>query len=310
MKNIISTPIEDYYADTKRSAREDVLSCRDVKLLLDSLPDGVSQIVKFTFLNGKRGFEISDWDLVMQYFNKASKIIPELTRNPGTFTMLNRIYRNEDVVGNIDKYFYNSIAGQSLRNRLEAVASYLYEIISNNYSNQKIKIIDLGSGPGDYPIRFLLDHPKLIERVEVDCIDSDNDAIEDGQKLASKYDLPINFYCEDILKYRHYKNKADIGLLIGILCPLNHNDGSRFLRVMNRYLKNGGILIAATLLDFQLEKDLFSSFLLREITGWKLDYKPIGALHQMFESAGYEWIDNFSDEPTNFYDIDVGKIKY
>ena len=89
---------------------------------------------------------------------------------------------------------------------------------------------------------------------------------------------------------------------------MNYEDGVKFLKAVKRYLKPGGILIAATLLDEQLEHSIFSSYLITEISGWNLDYKHKGVLKTMFQEAGYEWIQSFSDYPTNFYDIDVGRV--
>jgi SAM-dependent methyltransferase len=313
--NINTSPSKSVdFSDFSIESRKAFLLKSNSEKLLSSLPEEIKETLINSFINNVNNNDSQninqDWFNLLDYFFSNSKMVPESAVNPGTFTMLDRMYWNRAVIGSIDNFFYNSKAGDSLRNRLNAVSNRLSEEICALHNQSEIRIIDLGSGPGDYPIEAIKKLPPNFNKIiNVDCFEIDSEAIKEGKKLVNEEKLNnFNFYFENMITYRKYIEKADIGLLIGILCPLKKKDCIKFLRVAKRFLKPGGKLIAATLLDKQLKEDLFPSYLAKEISGWNLDYKPAGLLEEMFLAAGFESIDTFADEPTKFYDICVGTI--
>jgi len=306
---INNTPVD--FKDFSLKERKKFLTRTDVKQMLTSLPKNIKETLVYSFLNNigrsEAPYVTPGWKEVMEYFHLNSKVVPELSVNPGTFTMLDRMYWKRGIGGPIDEFFYDCKACDALRNRLKVISDRTAKEIMA-LGNQPVTIVDLGSGPGDYPIQAIKKLPiARRNQVTVDCFEIDAEAIKEGKKLAYEEKLNnFNFYFENIITYRHYNEKADIGLLIGILCPLKKEDGVKFLKSIKRYLKPGGKLIAATLLDSQLKEDLFPSYLVRELSGWNLDYKLPGELREMFLEAGYTCEDTFADEPTRFYDICVG----
>ena len=156
--NNYSTSIYDYYSKDFREFRKSALQSKDIQLLLNNLPEDVSNSLKQCFIDGIKKNGTSKFEIVNHYFLENSKNFPELKIYPGTYTMLDRAYNNNDINSLVDKYMYNSICGQSLRNRLNAVVEYLYKSIEN-INRKDIKIVDIGSGPGDYPIKLCLRHP-------------------------------------------------------------------------------------------------------------------------------------------------------
>jgi hypothetical protein len=54
------------------------------------------------------------------------------------------------------------------------------------------------------------------------------------------------------------------------------------------------------------DEDLLCAYVLRETTGWGLQYPALGQLKEAFEAAGWKYEGFFQDEPTRFYEIGVG----
>lgn len=269
------------------------LTERDV-CLLSSLPVMIARSLYKSFLC-KEGVA----SIVKEYFLKESNITACLEANPASDTMLRWIYYGINDRP-IDKYYYESMAANSLRNRLEAVKHHMVNILVDlGLKNESGLVLNLGSGSagdvgavaGDFPF------------VTFKNIDTDPKAIDEGKNMLG--DNPpenIIWKKKDILKLEDRKN-ADFGLLIGILCPMDGRNVSVFMRKMKKYFKPGARILAATLLEKQLEKDYFLSWLLKQTTGWKLDYKPPGYLEEVCKKIGLETVNTYHEEDTEFYDI-------
>jgi len=46
--------------------------------------------------------------------------------------------------------------------------------------------------------------------------------------------------------------------------------------------------------------------ILRETTGWGLQYRALGKLKNAFEESGWKYEEFFQEEPTKFYEIGIG----
>lgn len=277
--------------------------------LFNGLPKEISKILLDGFLRGAFAEDIPDWDKVINYFMTNSRIIPALAENPGTFTMLEKIYGFEPVEGVIDNYFIRCKAGIALYSRYEAVTHKASKDIEQLIAKQgHCLMIDIGSGPGRNGIDICRRHPELNGAIKIDCIDIDPKAIIKGESLVAELGIKqVEFVPTSMTKLQtRYPGNVDYGLLIGILCGLTRPERIALLSVLKHYFKKGGRLVAASLLEQMAEDDLLCGYILRETTGWGLQHPLLGELETVFEEAGWIWGGSFLEQPTRFYEIGVG----
>ncbi|MFH1233882.1 MAG: class I SAM-dependent methyltransferase [Patescibacteria group bacterium] len=289
------------------------LATSAAKFLLDGLPTNVAKMLCEGFLTGTQGVDIPDWKIVVKYFQQNSEIIPALTKNPGTYEMLEMMYRFKPVFGAIDKYFRHSKSGEALYNRYRAVDIRACKDVKKIIEQTGFCLmIDIGSGPGRNGINICQKLPKLNDKIAIECIDIDTDAIAFGQTLVADLGIGINqviFVQKNMMRLaKHYPGNVDYGLLIGILCGLTRTERVKLLTIIKPYFREGALLVAASLLDRMAEEDLLCAYILRETTGWGLQYPPLGELKKVFEEAGWCYEGYFQEEPTRFYEIGVGLL--
>ena len=276
--------------------------------LLEVLPTEIAETFREGFLAGLPGKEVDGWNKVVEYFNENSPIIREITKEPGTYSMLEKIYTGTNLQTSLDHALCYTLSSEALRNRIEAVIeftrAYLRSKVLSN--NRKPLVLNLGAGTGRDTIEVCKRELLVAQKTEIHCIDLDPEALATGINIARSARVSnIRFLQKDISRLK-YRKEADFGLLIGILCPLEFNYCVRFLRIIKRYFKPGAPVIAACVLEEMLKKDLFTAYLLREICGWELCFRRPGEVRRMFEEAGYRWGGVFYDVPTRFYAIGIG----
>lgn len=281
--------------------------------LLSSMPKNMADALIEGFLSGKTLSETGETE-VINYWQRNSVMIPQVTEYNGTFTMLEHLYgvvkEDQPLALPIDVYFQKNLhAGISLEGRYHAVneqsTAHIKEILNRQ---EKCLVLDLGSGPGRNCIAMTLANPEFAERVEFHCIDTDPTAISYGMNLVKRHNLPnIKFIEKSMTRlHKYYKQEADYGLLIGVLCGLATEARVGLLKIMKPYFRPGAQVIGAGLLDKVLELDLFCAYILREITGWILQHQPLGSIERAFKSAGYGWGGFYQEEPTRCYEIGIG----
>ncbi len=279
--------------------------------LFNGLPKEISKMLLDGFLRGAFSEDIPGWDKVINYFMANSRIIPALAENPGTFSMLEKIYGFEPVTGVIDNYFIRCKAGIALYSRYEAVTLRASEDIKQLIAERgRCLMIDIGSGPGRNGIDICQRHPELNGTIKIDCIDIDPQAIAKGESLVIELGIKqVEFIPTSMTKLQaRYRGSVDYGLLIGILCGLTRPERIALLSVLRHYFRKGGRLVAASLLEQMAEDDLLCGYILRETTGWGLQYPRLGELKEVFEEAGWIWGGSFLEQPTRFYEIGVGIV--
>jgi len=276
--------------------------------LFQSLPKEIGRILMRGFQLGLSGQTKAGRNKVAEYFNEKSLIIPELMDNPGTYSMLERVYTRKGISGAIDSYFHSCLAGQALRNRLRATIAYSKRHLDS--LEGQLLVLNFGSGSARDTLTLSKENQHLAKRIRVDCIDIDSKANERGMRIANELGIKNHRFIErNMLKLRNeYRATADFGLLIGILCPLDTEMCIQILKIIRRYFKKGAQIISACLLQEMLERDLLCAYILREITGWELMFRKRGELKRMYLEAGYKWGGSFSDSPTNFYEIGIGIV--
>ena len=297
------------YYDLPAEAKYSFLKTPEALYLFNNIPKSVAKALIKGFLRGTHGIE-TDNSEVKEYFRENSQIIPALTENPGTYSILEKMYHFEDVKKPIDIYFKMSKAGgQALRNRYDAVTNHAIAHLNEVLQKQShCLVVDIGSGPCRNCVDMCLRNPSYRSKVSFDCVDIDPTAIGLGEKLFLRHKLTnFKFVRTSMIKMNgRYPGNIDYGLLIGVLCGLNRREKVRLLAKIKSYFKPGGCLMAAALLDEMAKEDLLCAYILRETTGWGLQYSPLGELKEVFEEAGWKYDGYFQDEPTRFYEIGIG----
>lgn len=292
-------------------AKQKYLETTEAEFLFNGLPREIAEMLRDGFLNGAFAENIPGWDKVVNYFMTNSRIIPALAENPGTFTMLEKIYRFEPVRGTIDNYFLQCKSGVSLHSRYKIVTAKASEHITEIAANQgHCLMIDIGSGPGRNGIDICYQHPELNGSVKIDCIDIDPEAIIKGKSLVAERGIKhVEFVQKSMTKLSaHYPGNVDYGLLIGILCGLTRPERVKLLSDIRPYFRKGARLVAASLGEQMAVDDLLCGYILRETTGWGLQYTRLGELKKVFEEAGWIYAEYFLEEPTRFYEIAIGIV--
>ncbi len=289
------------------------LKTPEAQFLLGGLPVEIAHLLQRGFLTGAFGVDIDGWrENVVSYFMANSRIIPALVANPGTFTMLERMYHLEPVEGVIDNYFLQCKAGgQALYNRYQAVTAKACEhVVENLTAKERCLMIDLGSGPGRSEIDMYRQHPEFNGKVTIDCIDIDPTAITKGQELIAASGIKqVEFIQKNMTQFQErYPGNVDYGLLIGVLCGLTRQERIELLTILKPYFRKGARLVAASLLEQMAIDDLLCAYILRETAGWELQYPPLGELKKVFEEAGWTCEGYFQEEPTRFYEIGIGIV--
>ena len=139
-----------------------------------------------------------------------------------------------------DKYFLQSKSGIQIYKRLLALDKNLPIWINKLYEEKgSIIIIDnIFSGPGRDMIRVLQKNPDLKTKVHVRNIDIDKKAIEIGKNLINKLNYTKYFTYECKPYHKAKSRKADLIILVGVLCPLRLHISERILNDIKRLLFN------------------------------------------------------------------------
>lgn len=101
--------------------------------------------------------------------------------------------------------------------------------------NEKINIISLGSGTGDWEVKLLEEFP---EKISMELIDINNDLLEISKNYASKHHLDVSTNCADINKIKLENNKYD---LVIVRSSLHHFlELEHIFEQINQSLKDDG----------------------------------------------------------------------
>lgn len=120
--------------------------------------------------------------------------------------------------------------------------------IHANTENKKLKILDLGCGPGLYSERFAKNGH------QVTGVDFSANSIEYAKKEADKKNLDITYLNEDYLKLDLKENSFDLVMLIYTdFGPLLPEERNQLLVVIKKVLKPGGVFIFDVLNDKNIE---------------------------------------------------------
>lgn len=203
----------------------------------------------------------------------------------------------------IDNYFYESKGGRAVKGRLIAMQHNL-PLIIEPYIQKKgeITIGSLGSGPGRYMIDVISQFKArgYNGKVKAICFDSDENAIRRGKWNAKIHGVTdnIRFKRTDIQGriVGYFKNRFDVIVLKGILCPYDSRGCRTLLEHIKEMLTPGGTVVASNVSKKMLRDDPFTCFIMNNIVNWVMNYKDEEELRGIFEAAGYKWKGAFTDD--------------
>ena len=219
-----------------------------------------------------------------------SRVCRIVANNPASFEMLEFAYFGEFTNGDeatpIDKWLNKRPAADALRNRIETVSF----MASKELWDASMVVADFGSGPGRYAesVRAMSDFVAFrLWR----CIDLDAYAIAIGRNSLAQYDSRLKFERANFCAPESFpaeEDKADLGLLIGVLCGMTEEQSVRLLQAIKPHFKSGGKLIAATLKVDAFEQDPESFRIYCNVLGWPLRPKTLDEVKSIFEAAKWE----------------------
>lgn len=283
--------------------RESALTSPVTRVLLNSLPHGISRALTDLYLDSSCGNSRD----VLDYFVGNSAIFSVLNQSPGSALGSEYLY-TRDVSMPIDRYFVDCKAGFQIHKRLLALWSNLPVWINRLLSGKNSILIDnIGSGTGRDMIGALAKNRHLASRVKVRHIDPDAVSLSISEKLARAHGImdSFSFHCHKLGDVP--PAGADMALLIGVLCPLHRRVGRAVLRNITPYVRKGGLVIYSTALYRMVIEDPFTDFLMR-FGGWQMTYKSEEESENLARSLGWRIIDTFYDEPLHYHSMVVAEI--
>jgi len=277
-----------------------------------------------------------------KYFKRNSAISSGVMSNPGTSVVTELLYE-KNPMGAIDEYFCDCESGDAIKDRLDTLVENVTGMIQDRMGpgpyNGKTRIVNIGSGPGMDTTRSISnlsdDERKHVKGL---YLDKDGGALKEALELAKDYGVEDNIetYRADLLQlfnplWRAYnaagnvlkemkiyrsKNlvntgnligKNDIGLEIGIICPLGKKNSISAIKGGALLLNDEGNMIVSAAHKNMKKADPFTDYLMANIGAWKLIYKDESTLEKLYGEAGLDLIDMWYDEPRHFHMLGVGK---
>jgi SAM-dependent methyltransferase len=245
---------------------------------------------------------------VYRYIVNNSVFFASMAAQHGSSVITEFLYEGIEPRSVFDEYALSSKAGRAIKARLLAMEKELPKIIDEYRAKGNVLIANLGSGPGRDMIDVLAEKYKDASDIKVVSIDKDMTALRRGKRMAEirKVGHLIDFVQASFTRYEP-KEKFDILILVGVLCPLKTEVCIELLRTVRNLLKPGGCLIASNVAKPMLQEDPFACYIMNFVADWKFVYKDENELKSIFEKSGFNWKRSFSDE-FGFHIMGIGTV--
>jgi len=230
-----------------------------------------------------------------------------IEHKPSSHKALEALY-NKSPVALIDRYFYDSSAGDAIPDRLNAVVKNIPRLIRKIGEKKAfIKVLIPGSGPAQDIIKMFVNNPDLRNRTVVRCIDDESSAIELGREMAQKAGVSNNviYARNDLMKLGYHD--TDLVLLVGIICPLPNSVSVKVVKRVVSYCRKGALVVFSAALQKMLIEDPISCFIM-DLAGWKLHYKTKKEVEEIAKKSGLAIEGSFQDPKNKYHQIIIGKV--
>lgn len=210
----------------------------------------------------------------------------------GDFKIIDDIYQNNPIVTGFDRlfdnYFQMSAISIAVRNRKDDFKKIITNFIKKR-QGQKLRIMDLASGPCRELHEILCLDAHLCKEVIFDCYDNDYRAIEYARNLLSGYHN-INFIKENAVRIALKNNisslidkEYDFIYATGLFDYFGERLGIALVRNLKKILKPNGIIAISTMRDKYSNP---SVHYMEWVGDWNLIYRNDEEFKKIFLEAG------------------------
>ncbi|MFA6106825.1 MAG: class I SAM-dependent methyltransferase [Patescibacteria group bacterium] len=285
--------------------KQRILDTEEAKYLLDAFPADIKQKFRECLFEPDNP-KIKD---ILDFLLKNSETAKIIKRFPGSAEAFEYLYLAYDPnkISPVDRYYLKSKAGIQIHRRLTALRDNIPFWLEKIYKGKKLLIDNIASGPGRDMIEVLKKFPGWRKKVQVRNIDIDPAAIDIGKRLVKEYGLEENFSFECKKYSKAELRKADLVILVGVLCPLPMEISIRVMKSMRLFSKPGGLIICSTAQKELIYDDPLTDFLMK-ITGWYMDYKTDQDVSRILSATGWKPIGEFYDEPLRHHKMTVAQL--
>jgi hypothetical protein len=283
-----------------------ILDTEEAKYLLSTFPEDIRKM----FIKNLFEPENPEIKKISEFLLKNSEMSRMIQRSPGSaeaFEYLYLVYNSKEILP-IDRYYLISKAGHQIHERLVALKKNIPLWLNKIYKGKKILIDNVGSGPGRDMIEVLKNYPEWKDKVHIRNIDPDPAAINIGKKLVKELNMDNSFLfiCD---KYSNVELvKADLIVLVGVLCPLPMDVSKRVMKSMRLFSHPDGLIIFSTAQKELIYDDPLTDFLMK-INGWHMSYKTNEDVLEIAKETGWDPVGEFYDEPLRHHKMTVARLK-
>ncbi|MDD5069776.1 MAG: class I SAM-dependent methyltransferase [Candidatus Omnitrophica bacterium] len=212
----------------------------------------------------------------------------------GDFKIIEDLYLNRPTTTGFDRLFDNytqmSAIAVAVRNRKDNFKEFIINFI-NSKKKQKIRIMDLASGPCRDVKEILTSGFLSSEDVIFDCYDSDERAIEYAKNSLINFSN-VNFFNRNAIRLALSKDinsiidkKYDIIYSTGLFDYFDEKISTRLVKNLRKLLVDNGVLIIASV------RDKFSNpsvYFMEWAAEWNLVYRSDEEFRRIFTNSGFK----------------------
>ena len=291
------------FKDIARKGKEKALETKVAQNLLENLPNQIRDNFTLSFLD----HTIPVPETVLSYFTNNSDISCSVHKYPGSAFPFENLYLKQ-AVKPIDRYFLECTSGDQIHKRFLSLQKNLPKIISHKFNGHKLKIDNIGSGPGRDMISVLQKNNALVEKVHVRNIDPDSRALAIGKNFVNDLHFTSSFSFISKKLNEVQPRNADMLLVIGILCPMKLRVCKIVIKGLESFISSNGIIVYSTAQKRMLLDDPLTDYIMN-FHGWIMDYKTDQEAKDIAFSQGWEVLDQFFDEPNRHHCMTVAMYK-
>jgi len=244
-----------------------------------------------------------------------SSLCSEVVRNKGGWQFPEKLYTGDpnyitsapNQCEAVDRYIMRQPMCQSLAARFAFISGHLLPAYVGRClkSRPTVRIASFGSGTGRdvmHAMRWFGDE------VKGDLYDLDRSAFSVGAAIARQFGLQnrVRFIQADLAALTLTRPTYDIGLMIGIVCPLSDRLARRVIRAVTRTLKPGGLLVVSSSSERMEAGDVLCRFLIEYTAGWFLEFRDDRRMRGLLPRT-MEIVESTA-EPSGFNRLAVGRI--
>ncbi len=199
----------------------------------------------------------------------------------GDYELIDKFYtfhQSEDAtMAKWDIYLQNFPAAKAVRNRKEYIKTILREKCQAAGNDSTFEMLNLASGPARDLYEFFVENPNA--RLNIDCIELDNNAIQYAQSLLGTHNSQVNFINKNIFRFKTDK-KYDLVWSAGLFDYFNDDI---FKKLLSRFIQNvkpGGEIIIGNFCTSNPNIEYM------EMLDWILNHRNADHLSSLVEEIG------------------------